>query len=119
MIQEIIKDHNMDDDLETDWMPVFIDEISNFGKKARAESLELYWKDVTGVLDGEIQIFISNGQGGKALGNTYFIEEPSNIEDCEFIVLDHINFKYLKIKYIKNNITGGTLNAVIGFGEYK
>lgn len=119
MIQEIIKDHNMDNDLETGWIPVFIDKIRNFGEKARAESLEIYWNDVTGDLDGKIQLFISNGQGSKALGNTYDIDGSSNVEDCEFIVLDHINFKYLKIKYIKNSITGGTLNAVLGFGEYK
>jgi hypothetical protein len=117
MIIEIIKYQDMSGDFETDWFPVLLDEINNFGRKAIAESLQISWQNVTGTLDGKIDIYISNDQHGQSMGNTYLIDTTSNIEDCEFIVLSHIHFKFIKLKYSKNSITGGLLNANLSFSE--
>lgn len=119
MTMEVIKDQAMSSDFESDWIPVQIDKIANFGKNSFADSLQIYWEDVTGTLDGKIELFISNVQDSMTLGNTYNIETASNIDDSEFIVLSHILFKYLKIKYTKNNITGGKLNAILAFSDIK
>jgi hypothetical protein len=117
MTMEIVKDHDMSLDLETDWIPVQLDEISNFGKRAIAESLQISWHNVTGTLNGEIEVYISNDQYGQSLGNTYSIDTESNIEDCEFIVLSHIHFKYIKLKYSKNSITDGILNVNLSYSN--
>jgi len=117
MTQEIIRNHNMGLDYETEWIPVQLYEINNFGKNAMAESLQISWQNVLGTLNGEIELYISNDQYGQSLGNTYAINTNSNINDCEFIVLSHIHFNYIKIKYSKNNITSGLLNANLLFSD--
>jgi hypothetical protein len=117
MTMEIIKDQDMSGDFETDWFPVLLNEINNFGKEAIAESLQISWHNVTGTLDGEIGVYISNDQYGQSLGNTYTIDTTSNIEDCEFIVISHIHFKYIKLIYTKNSITSGLLNANLSFSD--
>ncbi len=114
MIAEIFKNNTMSDNFETEWFPAKLDPVSNMGKIGIASSLQLTWKDVTGTLDGIIEVYASNDASLKSLGKTISVNTTTNEADSEmFLFIGY--FSYFKIKFIKNGISGGKMTAIIDY----
>jgi hypothetical protein len=116
MINEIIQDAQMDSNYESDWFPIFQDEINGIRKRTIAQSLQLLWYGVEGTLDGTIELLASNDMEAASLGATVVVNSTSNIDNSQMFLINPL-FNYIKIKYTANNITAGILNATI-FSTY-
>jgi hypothetical protein len=114
MIAEILKNKTMNDNFETGWFPAKLDPISNMGKVGIASSLQISWTDVTGTLDGIIEIYASNDISSKSLGRSINVNSGTNEIDSEMLLF-YGNFNYLKIKFIKNGISSGKMTAIIDY----
>jgi hypothetical protein len=112
MINELIQDAQMDSNYESDWIPIFQEEISGIRKKTTAQSLQILWYGVEGNLDGTIELYATNDMITASLGATIIINSTSNINNSQMFLINPL-FNYIKIKYTANNITAGTLNATI------
>jgi hypothetical protein len=112
MINEFIRDLPMDSDYESEWIPVFQEEISGYRKSAIAQSVQITWNNADGLLDGRIDIIASNNMVSSSVGTSLFVTSVSNISNSEMLVLNPL-FLYIKIKYTANNITNGYLSANI------
>ncbi|MBI5325029.1 MAG: hypothetical protein HZB41_07140 [Ignavibacteriae bacterium] len=112
MISEIIKNCLMNSNFETEWFPIQY-ELPNDGIKS-ASSVQVSWKDVTGTLDGTIEIIASVDQVMESIGCTLNINSDYNVSDSEMFLL-YPSFNYIKLKFTKNGITGGMMNAVIQY----
>ena len=113
MISEIIRNRMMNVDFETEWFPVRLDPF-NGDMKSSAVSIQISWKDVTGTLDGTIEVLASNDQLMESIGTSININSENNESDSEMFVL-YPSFNFIKLKYTKNGITGGKMNAVIQY----
>ena len=113
MTSEIIRNRNMNTDFETEWFPIQFDPFNN-EMKAVASSVQVSWKDVTGTLNGSVEVIASNDQVMNSIGCTLNINSGFNETDSEMLIL-YPSFNYIKLKFTKNGITGGTMNAVIQY----
>jgi len=114
MIIEIAKDVDMSSDYDSGWYELEIPQNSVFGKKLKAESLQIIWESTSGTFNGTIDIYATNDINSNAIGKTIAVNKASNLSDAEMFIL-YPSFEYLKIFYKHNGITGGILNAVISF----
>ncbi len=114
MTSEIIRQQSMDSDFVTEWIPIILDPINNFGSKAIASSLQIIWDSVTGTLNGAIELQATDDLDNTTIGMTIGIATNSNSTDTELILLNPA-FKFIKIKYTANGITGGKLDAVLWY----
>lgn len=103
----------MNVDFETEWFSVRLDPF-NGEMKSSAVSIQINWKDVTGALNGTIDVIASDDQVMESMGTTVNINSENNESDSEMFVL-YPSFNFIKLKYTKNGISGGTLNAVIQY----
>lgn len=71
--------------------------------------LQFAWHSVTGTTDGILEVFIVNGELATKISEID-IASTSNLTDCYAIQLNYI-FESIRLKYTKNNITGGTLSV--------
>ena len=113
MNSHIMKDIDMSSDYESDWISI---NTKSPGSKFRnkADSLQLIWTGATGTLDGELQVKATNDINSGAVGRTFIIDTADNSDDSELIIL-YPYFKHIKLIYTSNNISGGTLNAVLSY----
>lgn len=116
MIGEIIKNHPMDNDLDTGWIPVFSQYPSITNEQKLINSIQIYWLDVSGILDGEIEIFASSNPDTSSLGSKIQVNTPSNIDDS-YLLLVHPSFEYLRFIYRKNNINSGRLYITLSYNQ--
>ncbi len=114
MISEVLKDMPMDTDCESGWIPVNMNIPGRQGLTKKAKSLQITWKNATGTLDGTVEVQATSDPGAAAVGKTLTVSSESNDADSELMVL-YPFFKYIKVKYTKNNITGGIINAVVSY----
>ena len=110
----IFKDMPMHSNAESKWIPVRTERVSGHIIKSEALSLQISWHSVEGTPDGEITIGCSNDLNSLAAGTTINVNSYSNLDDPELLIINP-SFKYLKLKYTANSITGGVLNAVISY----
>ncbi len=103
----------MNADFTTEWFPVQFDTF-NGAMKSSAVSLQVSWKAVTGTLNGKIEVIASDDQVMESIGTTTNINSVNNESDSEMFVM-YPSFNFIKMKYTKNGITGGTMNAVIQY----
>jgi hypothetical protein len=77
-------------------------------------SIQLEWKEVTGTTDGVLKIELTNDVDGNkpALLKSITIDSASNVSDSYLLQIDYV-FEAMRIKYVKNSITGGKLYAEI------
>ncbi len=112
MQAEIIYNHLMSYDLETDWMPLSVNGSGYGDSQKSAKSLQISWSGVQGDLDGAINIYVSNNPDVKTLARSYTISTESNLNDSEMIMI-YPGFNFIKIEYISNGISAGYLNAIL------
>jgi len=113
MLSQIINSLDMSNGYDSDWIPLFTGE----GQHKAATSLQVVWGEVTGTLDGTIEILVSNDAESGVVAVIIEIDIVSNIEDSTMISI-YPFYRFLKMKYTKNAITGGVLNAVLNFSKY-
>jgi hypothetical protein len=102
----------MNVDFETEWFPIQYDS-PNDGIKS-ASSIQVSWKNVEGTLNGIVEVIASDDQVMESIGCTLYINSDFNETDSEMLLL-YPSFNFIKLKYTKNGITGGTMNAVIQY----
>ncbi len=112
MLTQLIKNMNMSQAIETHWTPLYYPPGENFGKEALANSLQIHWEDASGTLDGNITVYVSNDNNSSTTGFELDISKASNTDDTEILMLNPA-FRFIKLAYIPNGITGGKLNALI------
>lgn len=112
MISEIIKDHNMSIDYESNWIPIKYEQIPKYRKEKYANSLAISWTSVTGTIDGYIEIMASNSVTGQTYSERLNIMSISNLTDVYLYILNPV-FKLIKFNYHANSILSGILNASI------
>jgi hypothetical protein len=78
----------------------------------QANSLQVVWENVTGITDGIINIYVSNDFRASSLAYSITINSESNLDDALMLILT-APFNYMKINYVKNNITAGKLNLIL------
>ncbi|MFA6571084.1 MAG: hypothetical protein WCT77_07590 [Bacteroidota bacterium] len=116
MINEIITELAMDKSYESDWFPLELDPISNFGKRASAESMQISWSGVTGTYNGVIEILASNDMTNYTCGATVAVNTAENQSDSVMIIFLSV-FRFIKIRYTKNSISGGKLNVSLNYTD--
>ncbi|MGA2296009.1 MAG: hypothetical protein ABSG15_00490 [FCB group bacterium] len=116
MLTEILNNLPMNEDYETDWFPLISESLYKNSKKATAESLQISWYNVTGTLNGTIELISSNDMENSVSGLSVRIDSSSNQSNAVLIVLLSV-FRYFKLKYTKNGITNGSLSAVVAYSE--
>ncbi len=116
MISEVIKNHNMVLNLETYWIPLQLDEIKGYRKAQEAVSIQIIWDTVLGLLDGVIELNVTNDLNSLSLLSTYNVNSVSNRSNS---ILENLSsaYGYLKLKYTKNSIVSGRLNVLIKYTE--
>lgn len=112
MNAEIICNVSMDSDIESDWFPLKSERTGSVNSSRVGTSLQVTWDNISGITDGIIEVLSSNDAVSQVIGYTININSSSNIEDSEMLLLQP-GFNFIKLKYHKNNIQGGTLNAVL------
>ena len=70
MLTEILNDLPMNEDYETDWFPLISEPLYKSGKKAVAEFLQVSWYNVTGTLNGTLELISSNDMENSVSGLT-------------------------------------------------
>ncbi len=116
MISEIIKNHPMNNDLDTGWIPVFSTYPTVFDEDMPINSVQIFWKEVTGELDGEIEIIASSHPDTASVGSKITINSASNIDDS-YLFIVHPSFEYLRFIYRKNNISNGKLTISLSYNQ--
>ncbi len=114
MNYSIIKNHHMGNDIESAWIPMQMNNFNN--SKSEITSLQIIWDNVTGTLNGFINIFVTNNINFKSLLVTYNINTNSNKNSAVIIEINPI-YSFLKINYSKNQITSGQLNVIANFKD--
>lgn len=77
--------------------------------------VQVVWASLTGTIDGTITLEGSiDGTNFDAVNSPISITGASS-NDC--ISLTNFAFPYIRLKLTKNNITGGTISAMICFKE--
>lgn len=104
----------MANDFETNWLPLRMEGAQTFGGAREAASLQIYWSEADGTLDGTIDVYLTNDQNGKSLAGSYTVDCAENKDDAILIELSQ-SCEYLKILYTKNGVTDGYLNAVLSY----
>jgi len=112
---EFIKNHSMANNLETHWMPIVMNTITQ-KQKSKASSLQIYWDKVLGTLNGFINLYMTNDFQTKSLVATYNINTASNKTNSVLIELNPI-YGFIKLEYSKNLIISGQLNAILNYIE--
>jgi hypothetical protein len=111
MINEILYNESMNNDIETDWIPAII-ENQNGQKSCVGASIMVSWDEVSGSFDGEIIIILSNDTEFVTIGKSISVNKSSSRADAELMIINPA-FRFLKLIYHKNNITGGKLTSVL------
>jgi hypothetical protein len=114
MNAEIIYNMSMDSDFESDWFPINSEGSGSKSSSRVASSLQVTWDNVSGILNGKIEVLSSNDAVSQVVGYTLNINTNSNIEDSELLILQP-GFNFIKLKYNKNGILNGILNAVLTY----
>jgi len=112
---EFIKNHAMANNLETHWIPIVMNTISQ-KRISKASSLQIYWNNVLGTLNGFINLYMTNDFKTKSLVATYNINTISNKLNSILIELNPI-YGFIKLEYSKNQIMAGQLNAILNYVE--
>lgn len=110
MNAEIFSGQPAESDFETEWFPTAIEDFNR--EKTTTVSIQVVWDNITGTPDGTIDLFAANQEDFPSCGDRYNINSVSNIDDSLIIILDSA-FRFIKLKYSKNDITGGELSAYI------
>ena len=110
MISEIIN-NSMDADFGTLWIP-----LTDSSGKLNATSLQLTWKNVTGILNGIINIYTANSQDYGSLALTIDVDSATNENDTCMITV-YPMYYLLRIEFQKNGITGGLINGFLYYSE--
>ena len=109
MISEVLSNIPMNINFESEWFPV---NINYFKKELRAASLQLSWNNVSPNPDGIIEIYVSNNQSDAIFTASYPISSINNNADAELIIL-YPAYEYIRLKYKRNTIASGFLNAIL------
>lgn len=118
MITEVVRNHNMSVNLETYWIPLQQEEIKGLRKSMNALSVQVIWDSVIGIMDGVIELFVTNEINSRSLLSSYVVNSNSNRNNSLLVDLS-LNYAFLKIKYSKNNILNGRLSVIIKYEERK
>jgi hypothetical protein len=116
MISEIIKNYNMANDHETYWVQLHLDGITYNRKMLHAVSIQIIWDGVTGTLNGIVEVYQTNDQESRSLISSYNVNSSSNKNNSVLDVLSSVS-GYMKVKYISNGITGGSLSFNVNYEE--
>lgn len=108
MIFDVITTNSdMSSDQDTGWIEVQTADRNEFNKAA----ISFGYASVTGSIDGTIDIYTSNDTTGSSpaynsLAKNFTVN--ATFADGDLVILEY-PFKWLRIVYTKNSITGGTL----------
>ena len=73
MESEIFSSAPMNADQESEWIAVSIDKYGKNYRQSMANSLQIVWQDVTGGMDGTIQLLVTNNPDHQTKGKFYNI----------------------------------------------
>ncbi len=106
----------MNNDLDTGWIPVFSQYPSTIDEPKQLNSIQIYWQDVSGNFDGEIEILASSNPDTSSIGSKIIVNSVSNINDSYLLVVNP-SFEYLRFIYRKNNILNGLLSITLSYNK--
>lgn len=116
MISEVLKNAPMSENCETIWFPMRMKRVGA-KRSSSATSLQILWTGATGTLNGKLKIYASNNSQTATLAHEISINTASNADDALLLVFFTSDFEGIKIKYERNDISGGELNAAIFYSE--
>jgi hypothetical protein len=111
MTINLINGTAMSGNIDTGWK-----QLHSGKERPSVYSLQIEWKSVTGTLDGTVKVYKSNSYAASnkptTLMATYNVTTATNATDCEDLVIE-APMEFIKVVYTKNNVTNGTLTAVL------
>lgn len=112
---EFVKNHFMANNLETHWMPIVMKTMLD-KNSTKATSLQIFWDKANGIMNGFINIYITNDFQSKTLLVTYNVNSISNKSNSILLELNPV-YSFIKLEYSKNQIVDGLLNATLNYIE--
>ncbi len=115
MIKYLCKNASMSTSFTSKWFETSDKNIS--GKSIyNAVSIQVSWSDIIGTPNGTINLEFSNNQHSFTEGASINVDNTDNRNNAEIALISKIS-KFCRIRYTSNNITDGTLNAVLYLEE--
>lgn len=111
MIYEVISNADMGEDFESEWFPAVIKPPARIDKNEVLASLQINCKNATGVGDGEIIIAGTGNVDYPPFLQLYSLPEDQS-ENSAMLIAVQSCFPLIKVKYLKNNNTGGWLSCL-------
>ena len=103
-------------DHETAW-------LNQYGDSALYKTLfnecaiQVVWEDVTGTLDGTIEVIGTIGEGAlETVIDSVTIDSADNSSDCYLFSITAIQ-SAIKLRYTANGITSALISAYVSFGK--
>jgi len=104
----------MSNNIESPWIPMQMHNFNN--TKSELSSIQIFWDNVTGNLNGFVNILVTNNIAAKSILLTYSINSSSNKNNSIIVAVEPI-YTFVKIYYTKNQINSGQLNVVANFKD--
>lgn len=112
MISTIEK--NLSESWEESNIDLSLEKLQTGSRKIRAKSIEFIWSEVSGFLNGNIELYFSNDLDSKSLCCSFAINTENNKDDTDLFIIEN-NFEYMTAKYIKNGISSGKVKIIIKY----
>ncbi|MBM2817027.1 MAG: hypothetical protein HW421_3789 [Ignavibacteria bacterium] len=109
----VITNMSMDTDFTSDWQPFSLQSIPGVRKQANATSIIIQWFNAEGEMNGDVEIHGTNDLNNIHFSRIYPLETDSGSGSLTIILFPV--YEFIRIKYLKNGITGGVLNASINY----
>ena len=106
MILNIFKNADAAFDLISGAVPVHV----NSSIPKSAVSLQIWWQDIQGTIDGKIKIYASNVKPAKKKIAEVNINSAENADDAVFFQIIPV-YRFIYFEYVKNSISSGKINA--------
>lgn len=104
---EVMREEPAEFSLDSQWMPI------RTGNK-KAVSLQVIWQNLTGTLNGRIDVLVTNDTRYSSFLTSFAVDSADNANDAAKLIID-APFRFLKLEYIPNGITGGDISAIINY----
>ena len=110
MKKELILNYNLNKDFISEWIPLTIRSMSD--KKYSAKSIQISWKNISGNINGRLDLLLSNDESKYTQVDSFIIDTIDNSED---VIICDINTgaEYMCLKFSKLEILNGKLEVLI------
>ncbi len=102
----------LNSDFQTDWIPM---EQTILGKtEFVAASAQISWENVTGTLNGNLQVQVSNDGVTPSFISNISVNCAMNKDNAEILSVESV-FRYIRFSFSKNGIASGTMDIIMNY----